>query len=333
MEHDHGRHQLAELLDRDAEVLHSYLSDVTAWVRQHAAGQPRRVLDLGAGTGTGTIALARCFAAADVIAVDQSADMLARIRCRAGDLGLAGRVITVQADLDRAWPAIEPVDVAWASNVLHELASPRRVLADAFAALRPGGLLAVAELGAPPRFLPDDLGLGRPGLEARCHAALEHEAAAREPEPAGLAPEHAGPEPEPAGLAPEQAGPEPEPAGLAPEQAGPEPEPAGLAGGSAGAAPRLDADWGPRLAEAGFAQVTRRTFIIELTPPLPAGTARYAQAYLRRIRPVLEGRLDVGDLAVLDTLIDSDGPDGLLRRADLSVRGTRTAWIGRRAAP
>jgi SAM-dependent methyltransferase len=274
MEHHHGSPQLAELLDLDAEVLHAYLSDVTAWVRQHAAGQPRRVLDLGAGTGTGTIALARCFAGADVIAVDQSAEMLARIRSRAGDLGLAGRVATVQADLDRAWPDPGPVDVAWASNALHELTRPDRVLADVFAAVRPGGLLAVAEFGAWPRFLPDDLGLGRPGLEARCHAALESEAA--------------GP-----------------------------PTPHGT-------------DWGPRLAEAGFAPVVRRTFAIDLRPPLPAATGRYARAYLQRIRPVLDGRLDAGDLAELDALIDSDGPDGLLRRGDLRVRSTRTAWIGRR---
>jgi SAM-dependent methyltransferase len=274
MEHHHPPHQLAELLDLDAEVLHSYLSDVTAWVRQQAAGPPRRVLDLGAGTGTGTIALARCFAGADVIAVDQSAEMLARIRCRAAGLGLAGRVATVQADLDAAWPAVEPVDVAWASNVLHELARPDRVMADAFTAIRPGGLLAVAELGGWPRFLPDDLGLGRPGLEARCHAALDG------------------------------------------HEDGP-PTPHG-------------ADWGPRLAAAGFAPVARRTFAIDLRPPLPPGTGRYARAYFQRIRPALDGRLDAADLAVLDTLIHSDGPDGLLRRADLTVRTTRTAWAGRR---
>jgi SAM-dependent methyltransferase len=310
--HHHGGPELAELLDLDAEVVHAYLSDVTAWVRQQAAGQPRRVLDLGAGTGTGTIALARCFAGADVVAVDQSPEMLARIRSRAAALGLAGRVTTVQADLDRAWPAIEPVDVAWASNVMHELASPGRVLADAFAAIRPGGLLAVAELGGHLRFLPDDFGLGRPGLEARCHAALEPDPAAGEPEPAAGQPEPAGLEHDPAAL---------------------EPETAGLAHDPVGSAPRLDADWGPRLEAAGFGQVVRRTFVIDLRPPLPAGAGRYARAYLRRIRPVLDGRLDAGDLAVLDTLISSNGPDGLLRRDDLSLRGARTAWIARRPAP
>ena len=59
--HDHEQHQpghetdeaaLAELLDLDAEVLHSYLSGVIDWVGE-LAGQPRRILDLGTGTGTG----------------------------------------------------------------------------------------------------------------------------------------------------------------------------------------------------------------------------------------------------------------------------------------
>jgi SAM-dependent methyltransferase len=302
--HQHGPHQpdgsgaLAELLDLDGEVQHAYLSDVTAWLHGLAAGRPcHRVLDLGAGTGTGTIALARRFAGADVIAVDQSDELLARVRAKALDLGLAGRVGTVRADLGAAWPAIEAADLAWASNLLHELADPGRVLTDVFAAIRPGGLLAVAEMDAPPRFLPDDLGLGRPGLESRCHAALEPEQAARETEADALETEQADLETE-----------------------------------AAGSAPRHGADWGPRLEEAGFGLVARRTFIIDLKPPLPAGTGRYARAYLRRIRPVLEGRLDAGDLAALDTLIDSDGPDGLLRRRDLSVRSTRTAWIVRRAA-
>jgi hypothetical protein len=36
------------------------------------------------------------------------------------------------------------------------------------------------------------------------------------------------------------------------------------------------------------------------------------------------------DLAALDTLIDTDGPDGVLRRDDLAVRTKRTVWMAKR---
>lgn len=278
-QHRHSPHEgvhseaMAELLDLDAEVLHSYLSEVTAWVRQLAQDDPRRILDLGAGTGTGTVALAGHFSGADVIAVDRSEEMLARVRAKATDLGLADRVRTVQADVDVAWPGLEAVDVVWASSSLHEMADPDRVLKDAFAAISPGGLLAVTEMDAPPRFLPHDIGLGRPGLEARCHEALSQEQTTRGPQ---------------------------------------------------------HPDWGPHLAQSGFATLAQRTFTINLEPPTPPSTGRYARAYLRRVRPVLEGRMATDDLACLDTLIDSAGPDGILHRRDLTVRGSRTAWVARR---
>ena len=169
---------LAELLDLDAEVLHAYLSGVIEWVGERAGGQPRRILDLGAGTGNGALALARHFGAADVIAVDVSAPMLDRLRVKARELGLAGRVQAVQADLDAGWPAAGPVDLVWASNSLHHVKDPDQVLASVFAALRPGGLLAVAEMDSFPRFLPEDVG---PGLEARLHDTLDRERAAELP--------------------------------------------------------------------------------------------------------------------------------------------------------
>jgi SAM-dependent methyltransferase len=266
---------MAELLELDAEVLHSYLSEVMAWVQELASGlPPRRILDLGSGTGTGALALAQRFDEAEVIAVDLSAPLLDRLRDKARQLGLGGRVRTVQADLDAAWSTVGPVDLAWASASLHHLADPGRVLTEVFHALRPGGLLVVAELDSFPRFLPDDLGFGRPGLEARCHAIL--------------------------------------------------------AAGLAGELPHLGSDWGPRLTLAGFTVEARRPFAIELTPPLPASAGRYAQASLRRIRSGLDDRLSAGDLATLDTLIDSHEPGGVLRRGDLTVRAARTIWAARR---
>jgi SAM-dependent methyltransferase len=166
--HDHENTTdapLAEMLDLDGEVLHAYWADALDWVRQEAPATGR-VLDVGAGSGTGTLALAERFPAAEVVAVDVSAEMLARIRAK------SPRVRTVRADLDEGWPALDPVDVAWASMSLHHVADPDRVLRDLHRTVRPGGLVAVAEFAEPLRFLPYDLGVGRPGLEDRCLATL-----------------------------------------------------------------------------------------------------------------------------------------------------------------
>jgi SAM-dependent methyltransferase len=165
---------LAELLDLDAEVLHAYLSDVIDWAGGLAADQPpQRILDLGCGTGAGTIALLRHFPGSEMTAVDASAPMLHRLQNQARELGLASRVRVVQADLDAGWPDTGHVDLVWASNSMHHMADPDRVLAQILAALQPGGVLAVAEMDSFPRFLPDDPGIGRPGLEGRCHGTRD----------------------------------------------------------------------------------------------------------------------------------------------------------------
>ena len=279
--HEHSHHEhgdapdLVTLLDLDAEVLHDYLAEVIAWTRELAGERPRpRILDLGSGSGTGAIALAQSFEGAEVTAVDSSEPMLEHLRRRSRELGLADRIHTLRADLDAAWPALEPVDVAWASASLHHLADPDRVLADIFATVRPGGVLAVAELDSFPRFLPADLGFGRPGLEARLHELAD---AAR-----------------------------------------------------AEQLPHIGADWGPRLSKAGFVVEGERHFSLVLTDPLPAGTVRYAETLLGRLRASLGDRLDADDRASLDTLLAGNGPDSLAHRADLTVRAARTVWMGRR---
>ncbi|MFB9199615.1 class I SAM-dependent methyltransferase [Nonomuraea spiralis] len=169
-EHAHGgESRLADMLDLDAELLGTYLDELTAWVAEQAAGTPRTVADLGAGTGTGTLALARRFPAATIVAVDRSPVMLDRVRAAAVGRGLGERVRAVQGDLDLALPPVGPVDLVWAAASLHHVEEPARLLREVHAALNPGGLLAVVEMDGLPRFLPDEAGAA---LEVRCREAV-----------------------------------------------------------------------------------------------------------------------------------------------------------------
>jgi SAM-dependent methyltransferase len=156
---------MTDLLDLDGEVLHDYWSAALDWVSGAADGT--RLLDLGAGTGTGALGLAERFPEAEVIAVDVEPGSLARLRDKAAGRGLAGRVRALQFDLDAGWPDLGPLDLTWASMSLHHLADPGRVLGDALTATRHGGLIAVAEFAEPLRFLPSDLGFGQRGFEDR----------------------------------------------------------------------------------------------------------------------------------------------------------------------
>jgi SAM-dependent methyltransferase len=174
-QHDHTHDEesvLAELLDLDAAIFHSYIDDVIGWATQPAEKPPRRVVDIGAGTGAGTLALARHFPAAQVVAIDSSPFMLDRLLRSAQERGLAARLRGAQADLDVGWPDVGTIDVAWAASSMHHFADPDRVMVDVLSALNPGGVLVIIEMDSLPRFLPEDIGLGRPGLEARCHEAM-----------------------------------------------------------------------------------------------------------------------------------------------------------------
>lgn len=264
---------LAEILELDAEVLADHLASVTAGLPLTTS--PRRVVDLGSGTGTGTFALLERFPEVEVTAVDTSAHHLHRLRARAEGAGWGHRVRTVAADLDGEWPELGRFDLAWASASMHHLADPDRALRAVHQLLVPGGLFAVLELAGFPRFLPDDAPADRPGLEGRVHAALaQHHA------------EHL---------------------------------------------PHRDADWGARLAAAGFVVESGSTSQIEVEGVRGDAVGRYALASLRRLRSSLDDVLDADDRDALDQLLDPSSPRHLLRRDDLAVRTERTVWAARRA--
>jgi SAM-dependent methyltransferase len=131
------------------------------------------VADIGCGTGEMTLLLAeRVGDGGQVLAVDRSAVLLDKVRERAEEAGLAGRVVPVQADLTALPGALPgPVDLLWAGHVVHHAGDQAATVKALAAALAPGGTLAVAEGGLPMRCLPWDAGVGRPGLQVRLEVA------------------------------------------------------------------------------------------------------------------------------------------------------------------
>ncbi|MGP5077908.1 class I SAM-dependent methyltransferase [Brachybacterium alimentarium] len=159
--HAHGDHgiDLGRLLELDGEVHADLLDSATA--RLAALTEPaqpvRRILDIGAGAGNGTLALARRFPAADVVAVDIDPVMLERVRQRASAAGFSDRITTLEADVLGEMAGLGASDLMWASASLHEVADPERAFQNLFSSLRPGGLLSILEMDAPPRVLPAEL--------------------------------------------------------------------------------------------------------------------------------------------------------------------------------
>ncbi|WP_460342743.1 class I SAM-dependent methyltransferase [Actinoallomurus acanthiterrae] len=167
--HEHDAVDQAEILDLDAEVLAEHIASITEWLP--VDGSPRHIVDLGCGTGAGTLALLTRFPEAEVTAVDSSAGHLDRLREKAEADGVADRVRIVKADLDAVWPDLGSPELVWASASMHHMADPDRTLRQVHDMLAPGGLFAVVELAGFPRFLPEDAPEDAPGLEERCHAA------------------------------------------------------------------------------------------------------------------------------------------------------------------
>ncbi|MGK5628761.1 class I SAM-dependent methyltransferase [Streptomyces sp. URMC 123] len=180
---------LGPMLERHAEVHLPFLTRAVEVVSELAAaggpgaqGEPgsgaeatavRRVLDVGSGPGVTTALLARAFPGAEVVAVDGAPALLERARARAEREGLGDRVRVRRAELPDGVADLGEADVIWAGMVVHHFGDQQAALAALAARLRPGGLLAVVEGGLPTRFLPRDIGIGRPGLAARVDAAEE----------------------------------------------------------------------------------------------------------------------------------------------------------------
>ncbi|MDX3804354.1 class I SAM-dependent methyltransferase [Streptomyces sp. AK04-3B] len=182
--HGHGHHtdidwaEMAPHLEAQAELFTPLYERALSWLGKEVT-EPGLIVDAGSGPGVVSCLFAETFPGARVMAVDGSEPLLRRAGERAARLGYADRFGTLAGELPGVLDELDyPADLLWAGRSLHHLGDQRAALAAFAQRLGPGGTLAIMEGGLPARFLPRDLGFGRPGLEARLDA-LEAEWFAR----------------------------------------------------------------------------------------------------------------------------------------------------------
>lgn len=239
------------------------------------------VVDVGSGAGGMAAALLDAVGTAGtVVIVDGALELLtvARRRVERRDHHL----VAVHADLEHEPLSrvldVRPVDLVHASAVVHHLDDEFAAIRALVDVVRPGGRVVVVEGGLGNRFLPDDCGIGEPGVEQRLAAALDAWFWS-EVRPAG-------------------------------------------------ATVRTGRGWNVLLAEAGLLDVTARSFLLDLPPPLEESTRRVVCAVLAGQLARVDDRLGGEDRATLARLLDDDDPQGLMRRRDIFVLGARTVHVG-----
>ncbi|MHB9857938.1 class I SAM-dependent methyltransferase [Streptomyces sp. YIM S03343] len=171
--HDHTDLDWAEMgpmLESQAELFTPLYERALAWLGKEVT-EPGLIVDAGSGPGVLSCLFAEAFPGARVVAVDGAEPLLQRAADRAARLGVADRFGTLAGELPGVLDELDyPADLLWASRSLHHLGDQRAALAAFAARLAPGGTLAILEGGLPSRFLPRDIGIGRPGLQARLDA-------------------------------------------------------------------------------------------------------------------------------------------------------------------
>ena len=97
--------------------------------------QPKRIYDLGCGTGIATQLLAKRWPRARLMGVDSSEQMLQQARC------LPIKALWKQCDL-KSWQPEQPADLLFAAAVLHFINDHEQLLPRLLKLLNPGGCLA-----------------------------------------------------------------------------------------------------------------------------------------------------------------------------------------------
>lgn len=119
------------------------------WVRQalvdNIKGQPRRILDLGCGTGSTTLMLKQAFQEAQVIGLDLSPYMLVRAKHKATEANL--NITWQQGNAENTVFESNSFDLVTASLLFHETPADvaQAILEESFRLLQPGGQVLILD--------------------------------------------------------------------------------------------------------------------------------------------------------------------------------------------
>lgn len=142
-------------------------ADHVALIAGGIGGAGHRWLELGAGNGEFTLALADCLGAGEITAVDRDRWALAEMEVRVAASFREVRVLRLEADINDGLP-VGPFDGVLAANSLHFIDDPAPVLAAIRVELGPDGRLVIVEYdtdrGNP--YVPHPISLARLGALA-----------------------------------------------------------------------------------------------------------------------------------------------------------------------
>lgn len=139
---------------------HAFLNKVSQRISGNSV-----VLDVGAGSGYFSLAIAKKLNAGKVICFDLSEEMLQRLVYKARKEDLEDRIRVMKGEASSLELKDESVDLVVSNFVLHEVSSPEVILREMTRVLKPNGWVVITD------FLSNTI-VGN--LEVRAHSAEAH---------------------------------------------------------------------------------------------------------------------------------------------------------------
>lgn len=171
MTHKHEPHDHRQPIDWAAEssrLLESAQANADFYKEAAAlilTGEETLVVDFACG-GAGMAHAMRVASGVGtrVVAVDREADAFAEAALNLPDVEFAAGLF--EDSTERLLEAIGgPADLIWCAHSVHHADDGQAAVDTLASLLKPGGRLVLVEGGLSPRYLPYDLGVGRPGME------------------------------------------------------------------------------------------------------------------------------------------------------------------------